>query len=441
MIRPVTHTPVDHPSGRRTSVRWVILVLLFVSSFVAYVLRSNMSIAGERMMADLGLTHLQLGMVLASFAWGYAIFQFPGGVYGDVVGSRRALTHIAIAWGLLNLLVGLVPGRKIAAPFVILAALVGLRFLMGVAQAPLFPIQGGSTICNWFPVSGWAFPNGLSNAGLTLGSAATGPLIAWMMEAIGWRLSFIVTAPLAFLTAAYWWWYVRDRPAEHPGVSREELALIDADRPVPPDAAARVGWMRVLRDREVLLLTASYFCSNYVFYLFFNWLYIYLVESRGFKVLEGGFYAAAPWITGALGALAGGAICDGLGRRFGKRWGCRLPSIVGLSLTAAFIVAAATAGNPRVAVVYLSLCLGCQQMTEGPFWAATVSVSGRHASTACGVLNTGGNVVGGIGALLVPLTVETLGWEAALATGSIFAILGALLWFWIRADRVHEALR
>lgn len=436
----MTQSPVDHRAGRMTSVRWIILVLLFVSSFVAYVLRTNMSIAGERMMADLGLTHIQLGMVLASFAWGYAIFQFPGGVYGDAVGSRRALTHIAIAWGALNLLVGLVPGPRLASPAVILAALIGARFLMGVAQAPLFPVLGGGTICNWFPVSGWAFPNGLSNAGLTLGSAATGPLIAWLMESVGWRLSFILTAPLAILTAGYWWLYVRDRPAEHPGVGQEELALIDADRPNRSSPEAGATWMLVLKDREILLLTASYFCSNYVFYLFFNWLFIYLVESRGFKVLEGGFYAAAPWIAGAFGALAGGAICDGLGRRIGKRWGCRLPSIVGLALTAAFIVAAATAANPRVAVVYLSLCLGCQQVTEGSFWAATISVSGRHASTACGVLNTGGNVVGGIGALLVPLTVETLGWEAALATGSIFAIVGALLWFWIRADRVREAL-
>ena len=437
----MTPAPVDHPAGRTTSVRWIILALLFLSSFVAYLLRTNMSIAGEWMMTDLGLTRFQLGMVLASFAWGYAIFQFPGGVYGDAVGSRRALTHIAVAWGVLNLLVGLVPGRTLASQAVILSSLIGLRFLMGVAQAPLFPVQGGSTIRNWFPVSGWAFPNGLSNAGLTLGSAATGPLIAWMLEGIGWRPSFVLTAPLAFLTAGLWWWYVRDRPAEHPGVSREELAVIDADRPDPPAAGAGSAWMRVLMDREVLLLTASYFCSNYLFYLFFNWLFIYLVESRGFKALEGGFYAAAPWIAGAIGALAGGAICDGLGRRFGKRWGCRLPAIAGLSLAAAFMIAAATAANPLVAVAFLSLCLGCQQMTEGPFWAATASVSGRHASTACGVLNTGGNVVGGIGALLVPLTVESFGWSAALATGSIFAVVGALLWLWIRADRVSEALQ
>jgi len=432
----VTQTQVSHPAGRMTSVRWIVLVLLFVSSFVAYVLRTNMSVAGERMMTDLGLSQFQLGMVLAAFAWGYALFQFPGGVFGDIIGSRRALPLIAILWGLLNVLVGLVPGRPFASPAVILVSLVGLRFLMGVAQAPLYPVTSGGTICNWFPVSGWAFPNGLTNAGLTLGSAATGPLIAWLMEWLGWRQSFILTAPLAFLTAGLWWWYVRDGPAEHPGVSREELALIDAHRPSRPIAVRESAWKAVLKDREVLLLTASYFCSNYVFYLFFNWLFIYLVDSRGFKVLEGGFYAAAPWIAGAIGALAGGVICDGLGRRIGMRWGCRLPSIFGLALTAGFILAAATAGNPYTAVLYLSLCLGCQQMTEGPFWAATISVSGRHASAACGVLNTGGNVVGGIGALLVPFTVQALGWEAALATGSVFAILGAVLWFWIRADRL-----
>jgi MFS transporter, ACS family, glucarate transporter len=432
----VTRNPVTHSAGRRTSIRWIILVLLFFSSFVAYVLRTNMSVAGERMMTDLGLTQLQLGMVLAAFAWGYALFQFPGGLFGDAVGSRRALTIIAILWGVFNLLVGLIPDRSGMSAAGILAVLVGLRFLMGAAQGPLFPATTGGTIYHWFPVSGWALPNGLTNAGLTLGSAATGPLIAWLMETVGWRQSFILTAPLAFLIAGVWWWYVRDTPAEHPGVSQEEIALIDADRPATPVLVRDAAWKLVLKDRQVLLLATSYFCSNYVFYLFFNWLFIYLVESRGFKILEGGAYAAAPWIAGAFGAIAGGAMCDGLGRRIGMRWGCRVPGILGLILTAGLIVAAATAADPYVAVIYLSLCLGCQQLTEGAFWAATIAVSGRHASAACGVLNTGGNVVGGVGALLVPFTVQAFGWEAALATGSIFAVLGAVLWLWIRADRL-----
>jgi ACS family glucarate transporter-like MFS transporter len=122
------------PDNRCTQVRWVILALLFMASFMAYVLRSNMSIAGECMMADLGLSKIQLGMVLSAFAWGYAIFQFPGGIFGDIVGSRRALTSIAVMWGILTLATGLVPGTTF-----ILTTLMGLRFLMGVEQTPFFP--------------------------------------------------------------------------------------------------------------------------------------------------------------------------------------------------------------------------------------------------------------------------------------------------------------
>jgi predicted MFS family arabinose efflux permease len=120
-------------------------------------------------------------------------------------------------------------------------------------------------------------------------------------------------------------------------------------------------------------------------------------------------------------------------------FGCRMPVVVGLLLSGVLLLAGATAHDPVLAVVFLSLCLGFQQMAEGPFWAATISVSGKHSSSACGVLNTGGNVVGGIGALMVPVTVEYFGWPIALGTGTAFAFIGALLWLWIRADRPFPA--
>ena len=426
---------ISRPAGP-TGIRWRILALVFASSFVAYLLRTNMSVAGERMIGDLGLTQVQLGLVLAAFAWGNAAFQFPGGLWGERVGGRRALTIIALLWGGCNLFVALVPGRDLVSPPVILILLIALRALMGAAQAPLFPVTGGAMTYNWFPVAGWAFPSGLSSAGLTLGAAATGPLIAWLMVAFGWRSSFIMTAPLAFMLAAAWSWYVRDSPAQHPRVSDEELTLIDRDRsavfmePTPPGL-----WKRMLRDPQVLLLSASYFCSNYVFYFFFNWLFIYLVEDRGLKVLESGAYASAPWLSGAVASLAGGIACDRIGARRGKRRGHRWVVMVGLGMAGVLILAAAVASTPLRAVVLLSLCLGAQQMTDPVFWSAAISVSGKHSSSACGVMNTAGNIVGGVGALLVPLTVRAAGWPAALATCAGFAMLGALLWCWIRADR------
>jgi len=149
--------------------------------------------------------------------------------------------------------------------------------------------------------------------------------------------------------------------------------------------------------------------------------------------MEGGYFAAAPWMVGAIAASVGGLLCDRLCKRIGARWGCRIPGIVGLSLVAGLLFLGATAKNPYLAVVFLSLCFGCTQLTEGAYWAAAIFVSGKHASAATGVLNTGGNVVGGIGALLVPITAEVFGWVPALATGSVFALIGVGLWLFVRA--------
>jgi MFS transporter, ACS family, glucarate transporter len=416
-----------------THIRWRIVALLVAASFVAYLLRTTMSVAGERIMGDLGVSTVQLGLVLAAFAWGYALFQFPGGVWGERIGARRALTWMAVAWGVLNLLVGVLPEGAPAA--VLLVGLVLLRFLMGAAQAGLYPVTGGDVVYRWFPYASWAVPNALMNVGLTFGAAAAGPLVAWLTHAAGWRASFLLTSPLAFVVAAVWWWYARDRPAEHRSVSPAELKLIDADRPPESPHVEPGSWRLVLRDRNILLIAAGYFCSNYVFYFFFNWLYIYLVNVRGFTVLEGGWLAAVPWIVGAGGAAAGGFLSDSLARRYGLRLGYRVPGVLGLAGAGVLLLAAAGVGNPYLAVVLLSLCLAFQQLTEGPFWAAAVAVSGRHAATGCGILNTGGNIVGGVGALLVPFTAERLGWIPALATASVFAFVGAAIWFLVRPDQ------
>lgn len=425
-------------AGRDTYVRWRVFALVIIASFVAYVLRSNMSVAGDALRREMGFSLTELGLILSANAWAYAIFQFPGGIFGDQVGPRRALTIIIVAWGAITILTALVPGTATVSTTIVLLLFVVLRFLQGMAQAPIFPV-GAGVIARWFPPSAWALPNGLSSTGLTLGAAATAPAIAWAVENYGWRNSFLFAAPLAFVTAWVWWWYARDTPTRHPSVTPAELELIQAGRSADMDAPPEPGaWLRVLRNRNILLLTAAYFCMNYTFYIFFNWFYIYLVEYRGFKTLEGGFLAAAPWIAGAVAATLGGAICDHLCRRIGMRLGCRWPAMIGLALVSVLLVAGAAADDPYVAVALLSLCFACTQFTEGAFWAAAIGVAGRNSASAGGIMNTGGNVVGGVGALLVPFIAEHVGWVPALASGSIFALTGAVLWLFIRADEVMD---
>ena len=419
----------------RSGVRWQILALLCLISLLAYVFRQNVSVAGLEIRTELGLTDLQLSWILSSAIWGYALFQLPGGLFGQVVGPRLALTAILILWSLFTMLSGVLPGTLFTSAPSIFASLLVLRFILGASQAPVFPIVGG-TVAAWFPVSRWAFPNALSSTALNLGSALTGPLIAWLMVTLGWRESLYLVAPFGLALAALWWWYARDDPSEHPRISASELALIRADRPRQSATLPKGACARLLKNGDVLLLTLSYTCSNVVFYIFFSWLFIYVVDVRGFATLEGGLVAALPWIGAAVGATAGGEVCDRLCRRVGPRWGCRIPGIAGLLAAAVLLYLGAAAPNAVLAIALLSLCIAGQQFTEGAYWEGTTYVGGRYATSACGVLNTGGNFAGILATPMVPLLKDEFGWFVALASGSVFAVIGAVLWLFIRADRV-----
>ena len=436
------NTSQAHGFTRATAIRWRILLILALASFISYVLRTNLSFAAPAMMEDLGLNEIQWGWVLAAFTAGYAIFQFPGGILGDRFGPRRVLAVIAVLWGLLTLLTSLVPGKEAVPVALIIASLVLVRFLVGAAHAPIFPVMNAS-IVRWFPPGRWALPLGLSSTGLTLGGAAAAITVPLIITQFGWRIAFACLAPLGVLVGLLWWWYARDNPADHGAVNSAELELIRAGRghdpaEQPGDAEDRSAWLRVLKNRDVLMLMLSYSSMNFVFYIVFNWFFYYLVEVRELSATDAGFVASAQWIAGAAGAALGGWLCDRMCRGLGLRWGCRGPVIIGMTASAVLLLVGAFHPAPWVAVSAMVLLFFFNQLNEGPYWATSVAVGGRHAGAAGGVMNTGANIMGVLNALLVPVLAQMLGWTFAIASGAAFALLGVGFMLVVRADRMVD---
>jgi predicted MFS family arabinose efflux permease len=83
------------------------------------------------------------------------------------------------------------------------------------------------------------------------------------MSQVGWRTSFVILAPFGLAAAGLWWWYARDNPALHKATNDAEVALIATGRAEEKSARGEhPAWLRVLKNRDALLVALSYSCMN-----------------------------------------------------------------------------------------------------------------------------------------------------------------------------------
>ena len=416
-------------SIRATNIRWRVLFITLLLGYIAYVFRGNLSVIGKYLMDDIGITQIELGWLLSSFLWGYTLFQFPGGLLSEKIGPKSTLVFCTLGCTLITIISGLIVmgGFSVA---LMIPLLFICRFLLGAFQGPLFPAMAGGVIARWFPSGSWALPNGMTSTALALGSASTPPIIVLLAESFGWQSTFFMISILGLIGSIIWWKYSKNWPREHPDINQKELDLIGESE----FNNNEMSWSmvkEVLADKNVLFAALGYMSMNYVFFIFYSWIFIYFVNIRGFSVLEGGFLASLPFLMGAIGATLGGYLCDRLQKSYGVIWGHRIPVIVGLVPSAGFLIFGSITENPYLAVLSLSLCFGFIELTEGPFWSAIGFVS-KKPQAAGGILNTGGNLGGVLATPLIPILANQFGWVIALNSGVFFALLGVFSFMQIK---------
>ena len=383
--------------------------LLSLLSFVAYPLRTNITVAAAAMMPDLRLTQVQMGDVFSAFQLPYALFQIPGGFLGDRFGARAVLTWAALLWGLSSAATGLVPASLGVGG--VLLFLGGARALLGVGQAAMYPV-GTMAIERHVPSGYRGRAVALFLAAAVIGSTLAPVLVSQGMVTFGWRVTFFVAAALAVLAAAIWW-----RGAPVP----------DRREPVPFGRQIR-RVAALLRNRRLMLLSLSYMCQAAVWFLFVYWFYIYLTDVRGFTMLRGGLFATAPYVASAVIGPLGGLMLDHLTRRTGVVTARRATAISGMLASAACVLLGARLGNPYLAIGALALSAGMINFVEAAYWTTAAELGGADAGAAAGVLNTMGNLGGVFSASAVPRLVATWGWIPSMLVFSGVAVAGALLW-------------
>ena len=406
-----------HPTPNAV-VRWSVVSALAAFSMTSYLARANISVASEIMSVSLGLSKIKMGEIFSSFLAGYALFQIPAGAIGDRIGPRLTLGISALLWSLTSALTAFLPPLFAGRLPLLLFTLCVVRFALGAAEATTFPI-GNLVVRNRLAPSQHATGTSVMFLGTAAASAITGPLISYFTVMHGWESAFYFTAIPPLLLGLGW------------------LLLAPADpiRNVTPRAPRNAKSHRVLsilKQRNVLLLIASYVSEGYVLFLFVFWLYTYLVERRGFSLLDAGWLAAAPWLTALVFTPVGGYLCDRTAARRGKVQGARAVIVAGYTASGGLLYVAAYAPQRWLCLVALCISIGSLMAAEPGFWSYAAHVAEEHVGLVSGVMNTAG-ILGGIASTsLVPLLVRSFGWGVALASGTVMAFFCAIVWIFIR---------
>ena len=235
-----------------------------------------------------------------------------------------------------------------------------------------------------------------------------------------------------------WFFSARDTPAEHPGVSASELALIRSgltQTESSHDQKALVPWRRVLQSKEVWALTVSYFCYGYVAWIFFSWFYRYLAKVRGLDLKASAFYTMLPFLAMLVCCLLGGMINDRLTKWQGPRVGrCGLAAF-GITIAGIFIALGSQVQSARLASVVLAGGAGALYLAQSSFWSVTADLAGTSSGSVSGFMNMGNQTGAALTASLTPWIAARFGWTTSFLVAAALCLVGAASWLIVDPSR------
>ncbi len=391
-------------------------VVLSALSIITFLDRNAISLAGQRITGELGLTEGQFGWILSAFTISYGLFEIPTGLLGDRFGAKKILTRVVLWWSLFTALTGLAGG---------FASLFVIRFLFGAGEAGAYP-NTAIAIRQWFPV----VERGRAQAFIWMSSRVGGALAPFivipMQIQFGWRVSFYALGIVGVLWAIVWW--------------------IGYQEPVKPMQVApetengNRAWNKWAKSKNFWLLMLMYYGYASGVFFFISWLPKYLQNGRGITEQQLIFSASLPFILAAIGCLLGGALSDYLVRKIGLNWGRRIVPMVGLFLSGSSMLIAALTPSNILAVIFLALGLAFMDVTAPVSWAVATDLGGEDSGAVTGAMNTAGLLGGTITSIAVGYLITTYhSYSLPVIILGIILIISASLWLFIKADKqLHE---
>jgi MFS family permease len=354
------------------------------------------------------------------------------------------------------------------------------RLVMGAFQAGIFPCAT-LILKVWYPASRRGLATALLNSFMLIGGAAGTVVTGALLSPVGWRGTFILYAIPGLLWAAWFAWWFHNRPAEHPGVNKAELDVIQgpqtpatadatgtaprpeavvseqvkahhdslASQPSSPLPAPNLSTSAVVsRSRWALvmlaILTLVLLYTQQAFRaganrLFDTWMPAYYELEKGTSKEMGAYLSALLQLMGVAGGMMGGLLSDEVLRRTGSlraaRNGVALFSLTG---SVALYFAAFPIPNVYVSSLVFSLGVFLFCFSSPCAYALTMDVGGKYLAVVFALMNTFGNLGAWAFVSFAGYLRDWGGWNLVLLVFVGMHVAAAVCWIFLNPNATLE---
>jgi cyanate permease len=353
----------------------VMLTLGFLATLNMHLLLFSYSPLVHNITDELRLTNAEAGFLFSISILTLMLFRIPWGMLLDRKGLRATMGAALVLMGVFGLM------RGFAVEY---STLLASQFLLGVALSGIIPAIP-KLVSRWFPREKVGLATGICMAGFPVGDIVAVGVTPYLLEAVsGWRQVFQVYGVWALLLIFLWWKFAG-------GESKEAKTVASTS------AGVRRDFAKLLRLKEVWLLTGLYFCAGGCYDTMLLWLPD-ILQGQGFNPFAASLVASMLPLGFLISAITVGAFSDKLGLR--KPFVLLMGVVSGPVLylagtmfgTAAYVVAFLV-GLCTVGVLTLVLAVPVEMPRLSPF-----------LSSAFGVVSS----VGNLGSFLLPTLVGQL---------------------------------
>ncbi len=365
-----------------------LLPFLMLCYLIAYIDRSNISVAALQMNADLGLTARMYGIGAGIFYVTYIVFEVPSNVILARVGARLWVARIMVTWGLVACGMAFVQTA---------GQLYTVRLLLGAAEAGFtpgiiyylsrwFPSERRARAMAWFYIAAAL----ASVVGLPLSGALLN--LDGLLGFAGWRWLYFVEGVPAVVCGFAVLRLLPDEPRAAGWLAPEQRDWLS--RTIAAESAGAPGhhaggWQQAFTDSRVWLLSLFWLSQA------FGTIGVTLFLPQILKGLSGAshfmvsLYSALPFVLACILMRLNSRHSDATQER---RLHLALPTFFAGGLLAISI----TMANPIATYVFLLLSVALNWAATPIFWAVTTRYlsGGAAAAGAIALINAVANLAG-----------------------------------------------